>query len=182
MTLVHLGGRSQPTSCKGSRRLSRGQRRRGREALWPCSQGGRSSAQLQGNRLASGREGVGMHKVRQEKETEAQSGKEPAPLPSPRLLPSVQGIPLCPARSVRHALTWCHFRGFPLLTRGSHLGMWLLRWPAKPQHGRYRSHNTKQDQGVSCGTGQESRGSALRLLVPQKGLEQDGTPPGTQTF
>lgn len=45
-----------------------------------------------------------MHKVRQEKETEAQRGKEPAPLPSPRLLLSVQGpnsplsCPQCQAR------------------------------------------------------------------------------------
>lgn len=52
----------------------------------------------------------------------------------------------------------------------------------KPQHSRYCSHNTKQDQGVSHGTGWESWGSALQFPVPQKGLERWWTPPRTQTF
>ena len=78
--LKHLSGRSQPTSWKGSTRLSRGQRRRGREAFRPCPEGSRSSVQPQGNRSASRQEGsVSVHEARQEeKETEAQRGKEAA--------------------------------------------------------------------------------------------------------
>lgn len=88
-TLKRLGGRSQPTSWKGSTRLSREQRRQGREAFRPCPKCSSSSAQPQDNRSASRQEGsVRVHKARQEeKETEAQRGKEPALLLPPRSWP-----------------------------------------------------------------------------------------------
>lgn len=103
-TLKRLGGRSQPTSWKGSTQLSHGQRWQGREAFWQCLEGSRSSAQPQGNRSTSIQEGsICMHGARQ-KETEAQRGKERAVMSTrivamnprtkfPLLLPTVSQSP-----------------------------------------------------------------------------------------